>query len=75
MNELQPSGAEVMLKLAAAVFMVHSVQLCILSCGKIKEELYGKQSFLGYKTHMQIEERYYLKAKKLGAVVLRSNNE
>lgn len=74
MNELQPSGAEVTLKLAALVFMVHSVQLCILSCSIINEKLYGKQSLLGYKTYMQVEERYCLRGKELGAAVLRSRN-
>jgi len=75
MNELQPSGADVMFNLAAPVWMAHSVQLGILCCGKIKEELYGKQSLLGYKTHMQLEERYCLRGKRVGSAVLRSNNE
>ena len=75
MEELQSSGAIEVLKLAAPVWMAHRVQLGILCCGKIKEELYGKQSLLGYKRHMQLEERYCLRGKKLGSAVLRSNNE
>ena len=75
MNDLQPSGADVMFNLAAPVWMAHRVQLGILCCGKIKEELYGKQSLLGYKRHMQLEERYCQRGKRLGSAVLRSNNE
>jgi len=36
MNKLCPSGAEVMLKLAAPVWSDRGVELCILSCGEVE---------------------------------------
>ena len=47
MNELQPSGADVMFNLAAPVWMAHSVQLGIPSCGKIKQEIIPKAVLAG----------------------------
>ena len=51
MNELQPSGAEVMLKLAAPIWMGQGAELCILSCGKIEGEYADVLRAAGYRIY------------------------